>query len=162
MEKTNAMRLLDRAHVTYTPRMCDCADGAIDGVSVARKLGIAPETGFKTLVTRGADGGIYVFVVPSPSELDLKKAAAAVDVKSVAMVRQNELVPLTGYVHGGCSPIGMKKRFPTIIDSTAQQHECITVSAGKIGALVTLAPAALIEVCGAAFADILTKTEANA
>lgn len=162
MEKTNVMRLLDRAHISYIPRVCDCSDGAIDGVSVARKLGIAPETGFKTLVTRGADSGIYIFVVPSASELDLKKAAASVGVKSVAMVRQNDLMPLTGYVHGGCSPIGMKKRYPTVIDSTAQPHDCITVSAGKIGVLVTLAPAALMSVCDAAFVDILAKAGKDA
>ena len=159
MEKTNVMRLLERAKVEYQPHECDCADGAIDGVSIARKIGIPPESGFKTLVTRGADHGIYVFVVPSISELDLKKAAKAVGSKSVSMVRQSELLPLTGYVHGGCSPVGMKKRYPTVLDASAQRLARITVSAGKVGMQVTVPPAALAALCGAQFADLAAERE---
>ena len=112
-EKTNVMRLLEQKKVPYTPRQYDVSDGALDGVTAANRLGVAPETCFKTLVTVGGSKKNHVFVIPVEKELDLKAAAKAVGEKSIEMIKQAQLLPLTGYVHGGCSPIGMKKRFPT-------------------------------------------------
>ena len=112
-EKTNVMRTLDQRKVPYTPHTYD-PNGPVDGVSVAAGLGMAPASVFKTLVAKGASGAYYVFDIPVAESLDLKKAARAVGEKSVAMIHQKELLPLTGYVHGGCSPVGMKKLFPTV------------------------------------------------
>ena len=142
-EKTNVMRTLDQKKIAYIPHAYD-PDGPIDGVSVARTLGQDPACVFKTLVTRGASGGYYVFDIPAAESLDLKKAARAVGEKSVAMLPQKELLPLTGYVHGGCSPVGMKKQFPTVFHETVELFDTICVSAGKIGAQVEVAPADLI------------------
>ena len=111
--KTNVMRMLDKEKVPYTPHTYDHGDGAIDGASVAAKMGQDPARVFKTLVTQGAGKSYFVFVVPVLAELDLKKAAKAVGEKSIAMLPQKKLLPLTGYVHGGCSPVGMSKHFPT-------------------------------------------------
>ena len=124
-EKTNVMRTLDQKKIAYIPHAYD-PDGPIDGVSVARTLGQDPACVFKTLVTRGASGGYYVFDIPAAENLDLKKAARAVGEKSVAMLPQKELLPLTGYVHGGCSPVGMKKSFPTVFHRTAADLPTIT------------------------------------
>ena len=121
---------------------------------MARQLGQDPETVFKTLVARGASGGLYVFDIPVEASLDLKKAAKAVGEKSIAMIHQKELLPLTGYVHGGCSPVGMKKQYPTVFDETAEILDTIMVSAGKVGFQVELVPAALIELVGASTADL--------
>ena len=138
-EKTNVMRLLDQRKVPYTPHAYPHGDGeAPDGVTVARSLGLDPDRVFKTLVTKGASGGYYVFDIPVAATLDLKKAARAVGEKSVAMLPSKELLPLTGYVHGGCSPIGMKKQFRTVIDKSAQKQERIIFSGGKIGYQVEL------------------------
>ena len=126
----------------------------MDGVSVARQLGQNPESVFKTLVARGASGELYVFDIPVGESLDLKKAARAVGEKSVEMIRQKELLPLTGYVHGGCSPVGMRKQYPTVFDETAELFDTVMVSAGKIGFQVELAPAALIELVGGTTADL--------
>lgn len=153
-EKTNVMRLLDQKKVPYTPRRYDVGDGALDGVTAAARLGVAPEACFKTLVTAGAGRGNFVFVIPVARELDLKAAARCVGEKSVEMLKQAQLLPLTGYVHGGCSPLGMKKRFPTVIDASAQALAEMTVSAGKVGCQVTLAPADLAELAGAVFAPV--------
>ncbi len=153
-EKTNVMRLLDQKKIPYQPRQYDVSDGAVDGATAAKRLGIPPESCFKTLVTVGASKRNYVFVVPAERELDLKAAAKAVGEKSIEMIRQAQLLPLTGYVHGGCSPIGMKKRFPTVMDASAQVLPEMTVSAGKIGRQVTLAPQALAEYTGAVFAQV--------
>ena len=131
-EKTNVMRTLDQKKIAYTPHTYD-PNGPVDGVSVAQTLGQAAEMVFKTLVTRGASGGYYVFDIPVAENLDLKKAARAVGEKSIAMLPQKELLGLTGYVHGGCSPVGMKKQFPTVFHETAAQLPRIMVSAGKIG-----------------------------
>ena len=131
--KTNAMRMLEKEKVAYTFHEYDHEDGAIDGVSVAVKLGQDPARVFKTLVTQGASKNFYVFVIPVEKELNLKKAAKSVGEKSIEMIKQKELLPLTGYVHGGCSPIGMKKQFTTTIDKSAGEHEKIIFSAGKIG-----------------------------
>lgn len=151
-EKTNVMRILDQNRIPYTAH---CYDSALtDGVSVARAVGKDPASVFKTLVTVGNDLCHYIFVVPVEHTLNLKKAAAAVGVKSVEMIRQKELFPLTGYVHGGCSPIGMKKPFCTVIDETAILFDEITLSAGKVGRQVSLAPGALASLVHAAFADL--------
>ena len=153
-EKTNVMRLLDRAKVPYTPRQYDVSDGVLDAVTAAARLGIPPETCYKTLVTQGASGRNYVFVIPAGRELDLKAGAKAAGEKSLEMLKQARLLPLTGYVHGGCSPIGMKKPFPTFIDAPAEGLAEMTVSAGKVGRQVTLAPRDLAALTGAAFGAV--------
>ena len=152
-EKTNVMRVLEQKGISYAAHAYD-PEAGLDGVSVAQQLGRDPETVFKTLVARGASGGVYVFDIPVGDSLDLKKAAKAVGEKSVAMIAQKELLPLTGYVHGGCSPVGMKKQYPTIFHETAEIIDSIMVSAGKIGFQVELNPAALMELAGASTADL--------
>ena len=154
MDKTNVMRALERAKITYTPHYYDASDGLIDGVSVAKKVNLPSEAVFKTLVTRGHGGSVLVFVIPVQKELDLKKAARAAAVKSVEMLRQSELLPMTGYVHGGCSPIGMKKRFPTFVDMSAGDLQAMAVSAGRIGAQVELAPGDLLRAADGSLADL--------
>ncbi len=131
-EKTNVMRILDQAGIPYVPHDYT-ASGAVSGPDVAAALHEDPDRVFKTLVTEGASGAYYVFVIPVSGELNLKKAAAAVHEKSIRMIPQKELFPLTGYVHGGCSPIGMKKAFPTVFDFTAELFDTVCFSAGKIG-----------------------------
>lgn len=153
-EKTNVMRLLDQKKVAYTPRQYDVDDGTLDAVTAARRMGIQPESCYKTLVTVGASKRNYVFVVPGPGELDLKAAAKAAGEKSIEMIPQAQLLPLTGYIHGGCSPIGMKKRLPTFIDDSAQTLAEMTVSAGKVGRQVTLKPQDLCGFVGARFAPV--------
>jgi len=152
-EKTNVMRVLEQKNIPYTAHTYD-PDAGLDGVSVAQQLGRDPETVFKTLVARGASGGVYVFDIPVADSLDLKKAAKAVGEKSIAMIHQKELLPLTGYIHGGCSPVGMKKQYPTVFHETAEIIDTIMVSAGKIGFQVELAPADLIGLVGAETADL--------
>ena len=152
--KTNVMRMLDKEKVPYTPHTYDHGDGAIDGASVAAKMGQDPARVFKTLVTQGAGKSYFVFVVPVLAELDLKKAARAVGEKSIAMLPQKELLSNTGYVHGGCSPVGMKKQYPTVFHETAEILDTITVSAGKIGYQVELAPGDLIALVGGTTADL--------
>ena len=155
-EKTNVMRILEQKNIPYTPHAYPHdGDAAPDGLAVARSLGQDPETVFKTLVARGASGGLYVFDIPVGDSLDLKKAAKAVGEKSVAMLHKKELLPLTGYVHGGCSPIGMKKQYPTVFHETAEILDTITVSAGKIGYQVELSPDALAGLIGGRFADVV-------
>ena len=153
-EKTNVMRALEQKNIPYTAHTYP-TDGAIDGVSVATMLGESTEQVFKTLVTRGASGAYYVFDIPVAENLDLKKAAKAVGEKSVAMIAQKELLSLTGYVHGGCSPVGMKKQFPTVFHETVILFDTICVSAGKIGYQVEVAPDALIDLLDAQSADIV-------
>lgn len=155
-EKTNVMRLLEQKKIPYTAHTYSTEDG-IDGVSVAKKLGQDPEGVFKTLVTRGASGGCHVFVIPVAAALDLKKAARAAGEKSVTMLPQKELLPLTGYVHGGCSPIGMKKPLPTVFHSTCMERETICVSAGRVGAQIELSPADLIAFVGGSAADVTAE-----
>ncbi len=152
-EKTNVMRVLEQKKIPYVSHAYDAGAG-IDGASVARQLGQDPETVFKTLVARGASGGLYVFDIPVEESLDLKKAAKAVGEKSVAMIHQKELLPLTGYIHGGCSPVGMKKQYPTVFHETAEILDTILVSAGKVGVQVELEPAALIALVGGTTADL--------
>ncbi|GAA6393112.1 Cys-tRNA(Pro)/Cys-tRNA(Cys) deacylase ybaK [uncultured Flavonifractor sp.] len=154
-EKTNVMRILDQKEIPYTPHTYPHEEGeAVDGVTVAGIMGQDPECVFKTLVARGASGALYVFDIPVADSLDLKKAAKAVGEKSVAMLHQKELLPLTGYVHGGCSPIGMKKQYPTVFHETAEILDTIIVSAGKIGCQVELSPTDLIGLVGAETADL--------
>ena len=152
--KTNVMRVLEKNKIPYTPHEYPHDDGAVDGATVAALVGLAPEGVFKTLVTRGASRTNYVFVIPVLKELDLKKAAKAVGEKSIEMIHVSELLPLTGYVRGGCSPVGMKKQFKTVFDATALDHDTIAVSAGKIGAQIELQPKALIELVRGATAEI--------
>ena len=152
-EKTNVMRVLDQHAIPYTPHFYP-EDGPIDGVSVASFLGQDPDQVFKTLVTKAASGNYYVFDIPVAENLDLKKAAKAVGEKSIAMIPQKELLPLTGYIHGGCSPVGMKKQFPTVFHETVVLFDTICVSAGKVGAQVELSPADLITLLNADTADI--------
>ena len=155
-EKTNVMRTLEQKKIPYTAFSYD-PNGPIDGVSVAAETGLDAAGVFKTLVTKGASGAYYVFDIPVAENLDLKKAAKAVGEKSIAMLPQKELLPLTGYVHGGCSPVGMKKLFPTVFHETVELFDTICVSAGKIGAQVEVAPADLIALLGAQTADVTAE-----
>ena len=155
-EKTNGMRVLDQKQIPYTAHAYP-ADGPTDGVSVAAYLGQDVEQVFKTLVTKAASGAYYVFDIPVAENLDLKKAARAVGEKSIAMIPQKELLPLTGYVHGGCSPVGMKKQFPTVFHETVILFDTICVSAGRIGAQVELSPGDLIGLLGADTADVVVE-----
>lgn len=152
--KTNAMRMLDKAKVNYTFHEYDHSDGAIDGVAVAAKLGQDPARVFKTLVTQGASRAFYVFVIPVAEELDLKAAARAVGEKSVAMLHVADLLKVTGYVRGGCSPLGMKKPFVTVLDESCLSQPTIAVSAGHIGFQVELAPRDLMNLAKATAADL--------
>ena len=157
-EKTNVMRILDQKKVEYNSYFYDTEE-AVSGTMVASMIGKDPSCVYKTLVTIGASRQNYVFVVPVEMELDLKKAAKAVGEKSISMIKSKELLPLTGYVHGGCSPIGMKKRFPTVIDDTAKANGSIAVSAGRIGTQAELSPNDLVRVTGAIFADVIQHNQ---
>ena len=154
-EKTNVMRLLDKAKIKYEPHEYPHGSEAVDGLTVAKLCGFDPECVFKTLVARGTSKNVYVFVIPVSSELDLKKAAKAAGEKSVEMVKVSEINALTGYIRGGCSPVGMKKRYPTFINESAKAKNTVYVSAGKIGTQVELEPLALAEICGAQFAELV-------
>jgi Cys-tRNA(Pro)/Cys-tRNA(Cys) deacylase len=147
------MRLLDVAGIEYEGYEYDKT--LTDGVSIARVLNRDENEVFKTLVTVGADNEHYIFVVPVAATLDLKKAARAVGVKAIEMIKQKELLPLTGYIHGGCSPISMKKPFRTVIDETAILFDKICVSAGRVGYQIRLNPDALASYVGAKFVDIV-------
>jgi len=154
-EKTNVMRILEQKNISYTAHTYEHEEGvAVDGVTVANQLGQDPECVFKTLVARGASKGIYVFCIPVAENLDLKKAARAVGEKSIEMIHVKEINALTGYIRGGCSPVGMKKQYPTVFHETAEIVDTIMVSAGKIGYQVELAPDALMELVGGSLADI--------
>lgn len=152
-DKTNVMRLLEQQGIRYTPHLYG-ETGAVSGVDVAQVLGEDPDRVFKTLVTQGKPRMYYVFVIPVNRELDLKKAARAAGEKSISMIPQKVLLPLTGYIHGGCSPIGMKKQFPTFVDETAQLFETIMYSAGKVGWQVETAPQDLEKMIPMAYADL--------
>ena len=155
-EKTNALRMLSQQKIPFEAH--DYTDsGAVSGADVAAALGEDPEKVFKTLVTVGKSGQHYVFVLPVCRELDLKKAAAAVKEKNVAMIPQKELLPLTGYIHGGCSPIGMKKLFPTVLHISAGELDTLCVSGGRIGLQVELTPADLGKLAPYTLADIATE-----
>jgi len=153
-EKTNAMRLLDKAGIKYGMHSYDAGDGRIDGISVAEKLGVAADRVYKTLVTQGTSRQYHVFVIPVASELDLKAAAKAAGEKSIEMIRVADILKITGYIRGGCSPVGMKKQYPTIVDSSCENLDSIIVSAGKIGHQIELSPADLIRFTGGGTAAV--------
>ena len=155
-QKTNAMRILDRNKVPYTVNLYDCPE-FIDAVTVADQLGQSYDSSFKTLVAVGKGGGHYVFVIPIAEELDLKAAARAVGEKAVELIPVKEITPLTGYVRGGCTPLGMKKAFPTVFHSTLMAFDTVIISGGRIGAQILLAPADLVRVTGGKLADIIRK-----
>ncbi len=152
MVKTNVMRVLDKEKIAYEP--FSYSPELTEGVKIAEVLGEDPACVFKTLVTEAGDKEHFVFVIPVAETLDLKAAARAVGAKSVSMLKQKELLPLTGYIHGGCSPVGMKKKFRTVIDKTAKGLEAFYVSAGKVGFQVRVSPEKLAEFIGADFADL--------
>lgn len=153
--KTNAMRILDTQKVNYEVLTYDNKDGKIDGVSVAEKVGKDPKEVYKTLVTVGASKTLYVFVIPVLEELNLKKAAKAAGEKNLDMLPVKDIQKWTGYIRGGCSPIGMKKQYKTFLDESCQELQSMVVSAGKIGMQVVLPPAQLQEVTNAEFADVI-------
>ncbi|MBR6238670.1 MAG: Cys-tRNA(Pro) deacylase [Lachnospiraceae bacterium] len=153
-DKTNVMRVLDSRKISYESHTYE-QDATLTGAEIAAILGEETARVFKTLVTQGKSGAYYVFVVPVEAELDLKKAAKAAGEKSIAMIKQKDLLPLTGYVHGGCSPIGMKKQFPTFIHETATGYDKVFVSAGKVGYQIELSPVDLISVTGCRPADVV-------
>lgn len=154
-QKTNVMRLLEQKKISYTPHEYPHGDEAVDGLTVARICGQNPEQVFKTLVARGASKTIYVFVIPVTGELDLKKAAKASGEKSVAMIHVSEINALTGYVRGGCSPVGMRKQYKTFFDISAADKPTIIVSAGKIGYQVELAPDELVKLTRGSYAQLV-------
>lgn len=155
MEKTNAMRMLDKAGVAYEAIQYPSTGEALDAVTVAALINEAPERVFKTLVLQGHDSAYYVCVIPGQAELDLKKAAAAFKVKSLRMLHVDEIRPVTGYVRGGCSPIGMKKPYKTAFDDSALNQPYMLVSAGVIGAQIKVKSQDIIKVCGASTAHLL-------
>ena len=146
--KTNAMRLLETQKIAYRIHTYS-ADGDIDGVSVAQKTGQPPERVFKTLVAHTANGGLAVFCIPVAAHLNLKAAARAAGVKSIEMAAVKELFPLTGYVRGGCTPLGMKKTYPAYLDQSALLHPSILISGGRIGTQIELSPADLLRAANA-------------
>lgn len=154
-EKTNVMRTLERLKLPYHPYAFDTGGAALSGTEVAALLKKDPARVFKTLVAVGKSGKYYVFMIPVAEELDLKKAARCAGEKSVAMIRSKELLPLTGYVHGGCSPIGMKKQFPTFVQESAAAYPEIMFSAGRIGYQVELPLAALQKAVRLTLADLI-------
>ena len=155
--KTNVMRILSQKKISYTAHEYPHGDTAVDGITVAKITGLPPEKVFKTLVCRGASKAVYVFCIPVSAELDLKKAAKAAGEKSVAMVPVSEITGLTNYVRGGCSPVGMKKLYPTFFHRTVDDISSVVVSAGKIGYQVELDPNELLKLINAAKADIITE-----
>ena len=161
MTKTNPMRLLEQAKITYQTSQYDYSEEDLSGVHAAEVLGFDPAMVFKTLVTRGDKTGPVVFVIPVAQELDLKKAAKVSGNKSVAMVHVKELLVLTGYIRGGCSPIGMKKKFPTYVDESALDQTIISISAGMRGKQILLAPQDLLAYLGAKTADLTQKETGN-
>lgn len=154
IQKTNAMRLLDSAGLDYEMASYDYDESDLSGVHAAAELGVSPEIVFKTLVTRGDGNAFFVFVIPVAESLDLKKAAKASGNKKIEMIHVKEILDITGYIRGGCSPIGMKKPFPTYIDETAQLYEKIYFSAGKRGVQIILDPDELASVTGGIFTDL--------
>ncbi|MCI9332597.1 MAG: Cys-tRNA(Pro) deacylase [Oscillibacter sp.] len=158
-EKTNVMRILDQKKIPYTPHFYEEEEGPEGtrdyGVHVAQALEQDPRRAFKTLVARGASGAYHVFDIPTPDSLDLKKAAKAAGEKSIDLLPVKDITAVTGYIRGGCSPVGMKKPYPTIFHQTALEFETIYVSAGRIGAQVEVDPRALLDLLRAETADII-------
>ena len=156
INKTNACRILDSKGVAYELIPYEVDEGDLGAQHIADQLGEDIDRVFKTLVTEGKSGQHYVFVIPVKEELDLKKAAKVSGEKAIVMIKQKELLPLTGYIHGGCSPIGMKKPFPSFLDETAELFDTVCVSAGKVGAQVELSPQDLIRAAELTTADLVT------
>lgn len=154
MIKTNVIRLLESAGIAPNIRTAGTGDEFTDAVRMAVNIGVEPERLFKTLVAETPEHEYFVFVIPAPATLHLKKAARAAGVKKIDLIPQKQLLPLTGYVHGGCSPIGMKKQFPTFLDETAILYDEIVVSGGRIGLSVGMAPETLAGYLAAEFADL--------
>ena len=154
MQKTNAMRFLDKNKIPYNTYEYDCKDGKIDGVAVANKLNEDVNMVFKTLVVQGHSKELYVFVLPVSEELNLKKAAKVAGEKNVEMIHVKDINKITGYIRGGCSPLGMKKQYKTVIDSSALDFEEIYVSGGKIGSTVKVNTKALAKLCSGSFASL--------
>ncbi len=152
--KTNALRILDKLKISYSPHSYECGE-FIDGVHIAEQLGQDPGQVFKTLVTVGKSGAHYVFVLPVALELDMKKCAREAGEKSLETVHVKDIKALTGYIRGGVSPIGMKKQFATFVHVSAEEQKTILVSGGRLGLQVELAPADLLKACGGKFADII-------
>lgn len=155
MKKTNAVRILESGNFKFETREYEVSEDEIDAVSVANKIGAPPETVFKTLVAKGDKTGYVVFVIPGNAELNLKKAAAASGNKSVEMIKAKDLLSVTGYIRGGCSPIGMLKKYPTFIEEASQLFDNVFFSAGIRGMQILLSPLDLADVTGAAFADLI-------
>ena len=152
--KTNAVRILDRNKINYELLTYEC-DEFIDGLHTAEKTGAPVEQTYKTLVMQGKSKKYYVFVIPIAEEVDLKAAARSVGEKSVEMIHVKDITAITGYVRGGCSPLGMKKQFPTVIDSTAEAFDQMYVSGGRIGTTIVVAPDALLSVIHGTYADVI-------
>ena len=157
MQKTNVMRMLDKAKITYTTSEYEVDESDLSGTHIAFVTGMNPETVFKTLVAKGDKTGHCVFCIPCAMEVDLKKAAKVTGNKKVEFLPLKELLPTTGYIRGGCSPIGMKKKFPTFIHESAKNFETISVSGGMRGLQVILSPEILKEFIGASFADLIME-----
>ena len=157
--KTNAARMLDKENISYELLHYSAEDGKVDGVSVAAKIDYSAELVYKTLVAIGASKQPYVFVVPVADELDLKKAAKAASEKKIEMAPVKDILAMTGYVRGGCSPVGMKKPFPTFVSAEAEQLPKMIVSAGKIGMQLKLAPAELVAVTNGQFAELTASSQ---
>lgn len=152
--KTNAMRILDKEKIAYTMLTYATDDGKIDGIAVAQKIGREESVVYKTLISQGTSKSYYVFVIPVEAELDLKKAAKAVGEKKIEMIPVKEITKVSGYIRGGCSPIGMKKLFPTVIDKQAQSLETIIVSGGNIGFQIEMAVEGLLQATKGSLADV--------
>jgi Cys-tRNA(Pro)/Cys-tRNA(Cys) deacylase len=155
MAKTNVIRILEAAGIPHTAHDYDVNEDDLSGETVAKKIGVEPESVFKTLVTTGDKNSMFVFCVPVTTELNLKKAASASGNKKIEMIKMKDLLPLTGYIRGGCSPIGMKKKFPTYIDETAQIFDTIYISAGVRGTQVNLPPDDLLNIIDGSYADLI-------
>ena len=153
-QKTNAVRILEQQKIAFEVINFEATEAA-SGAEAAARMGIDRKNVFKTLVTVGKSGAHYVFVVPVAEELDLRKAAVAAGEKNIAMIHSKELLPLTGYIHGGCSPIGMKKAFPTFVDASAEDREFIVFSGGRIGLQVKMPPSELIKAARAAYKELV-------
>lgn len=157
MQKTNAMRILDKSKIEYNALTYDASDGHIDGAAVAKKTGQDPETVYKTLVTMGNSRNLYVFVIPVLEELDLKKCAKVSGEKKLEMIHVKDINKFTGYIRGGCSPLGMKKQYDTFVQEEALKLEKIVFSGGKIGLQIEMDPKDLEKVIKVKFEDVIKR-----
>lgn len=153
--KTNAMRILEKENISYNPYTYDHENGAVDGITVAQQIGKSLEEVYKTLVAEGLSGEYYVFIIPVGHELNLKAGAKSVGEKSIKMIQASDILKVTGYVRGGCSPIGMKKNYKTILDSSSKKLENIIVSAGRIGYQIQVNPNDLINLINGEFGQVI-------